>query len=380
MSDNKQVTCPYCSLHCTDLYLSFDGGRLAGFTPTCSLGEAGFRRAAADQSVDGPTNSLLKKSLRMARKWLREARQPLVVLSGDLEVEAVSAAVRVAKQYSAVLACDEDGTGSMLGLSMQAAGLLTATLHDLRGLSLVVLCGVDPPRTHPRLGEFLGRDLAADSLILDPPDPLVAVRWLRLASSDTTEGIPALFAGAAARIGAAPSGLVVFGPQWLEHGQPFTTELLLWLKGLQAEKHWYGLYLAPASNSTGVVETLLSETGYPGNLRFGQEQVDYSPRLWRAEHMIRQGSTDLCLLVGQPGSFSEETLAILSQGRTILLDPHKPVWNSPVWLPSAQVGVEIPGRFLRLDGVPVELQLVLPGHHLLMKDLLLELTHEVPSA
>jgi formylmethanofuran dehydrogenase subunit B len=70
----------------------------------------------------------------------------------------------------------------------------------------------------------------------------------------------------------------------------------------------------------------------------------------------------------------------MTQGRTILLDPDPPAWNSPVWLPSARFGVEAPGRFQRLDGVMVELQPVLQGDRPLMKDLLLELTREEPPA
>ena len=378
--EKERVTCPFCSLHCTDLHLSLAGGRLADFTPACSLGEAGFRRATAGPSVAQPAKSFLETALRTARTWLREARQPLVVLSGDLDDEAVLAAVRLAKQYSAILTCDEDCTGSVLGLSMQAAGLLTGTLADMRSQSLVVLCGVDPARTHPRLGEFLSRELAADSLFLDPPDPLEALRWLRLAGLEAAENIPAVFAESAARIGAAPSGLVIFGPEWLKSGQPFTTELLLWLKDLNQENHWYALYLAPASNSIGVVEALLSQTGFPGNLRFGLEGVDYSPQLWRAERLIQQGNADLCLLAGQPGSFSEETLTRLSHGRTILLDPDQPAWTSPVWLPAALTGVDSSGQVKRLDGVPVELLPVLPGSRPPLKDLLIELTHEEPPA
>ena len=376
MNAKKKFTCPFCSLFCNDLHFTFDGSRLVTFSPPCSLGEAGFRRAAASLPFKGTANSLIETSLRTARAWLREARQPLVVLSGHLDIAAVSSALRLAKYSSAILACDEDCTGSVLGLSMQAAGLLTATLGDLRNQSQVVLCGVNPACTHPRLGEFLGRDLGTASLLLDPPDTLEALRWLRLAGSDGAENIPARFAEPAVRIETASSGLVVFGSEWLNVGIPITTELLLWLKDLARQKRWFGLYLPPAPNSIGVVEAFMAQTGFPGNLRFGRNKVDYSPRLWRAEQIIQQGDMDLCILAGQPGSFSEKTLAFLSHARTILLDPDQPVWNPPVWLPTARIGVEVPGRFQRLDGVPVELQPVLPGHHPLIQDLLLELVHE----
>ena len=365
------VTCPFCSLLCNDLQLTFDGDCLADFSPACSLGETGFRLAVAESAFEEPVHSGFETSLRAAMTWLNEARQPLVVLSGNLDNEAISTAVQLAKQYSAILTCDEDCSGSVLGLSVQTTGLLTDTLRDLRGQSLVVLCGVNHAQSHPRLGEMLGRDLESDSLPFNPSEPLEAIRWLRVANDNTTEPIPARFAAITARIKAADSGVVVFGLEWLKTGRPFTTELLLWLKGLNRVKHWYGLYLAPDPNTTGLIET-----GFPGNLRFGQGKTEFSPRMWRAESIILQGGSDLYILVGQPVSFSEKTLRLLSQGRTILLDSEMPAWNPPIWLPTSRIGVGCPGRFLRLDGVPVELQPVLPSRQLLMKDLLLKLAHE----
>ncbi len=380
MSDIHPVTCPFCSLGCNDLQVSFEGGILVSFSPVCPLGESGFRRAASSLKTGQATENFLKNSLKTTRRWLQEANQPLVVLSGTLDEDAVHSAVRLAKKYSAILACDEDWSGSMLDLSIQVAGSMTTTLHDLRGLSPVVFWGVDPAHTHPRLYDFLNGSLAGDFLYLNPPDPLEAVRWLRLACLGEANNIPAEITEAADQIIAAQSGLVIFGPGFLKFGQPFVTEFFLWLKDLTREKRWYSLYLAPSPNSTGVRETLLSLTGYPGNLRCSKGQVDYSPRLWRAERVIRQGEADLFLLAGQPASFSHETLAMLSQRRTILLDPDPPSWNPTIWFPTARVGVEVPGHFQRLDGVSVDLDSIFPREHPLMKDLLLGLTAEEPLA
>lgn len=343
------------------------------------VAKSGFQRAAEDLAAEQPSKAAIETSLRTARTWLREARQPLVVLSGSVDNETASAAVRLAKQYSAFLTCDEDATGSVLGGSIQAAGLLTGTLGDLRSLDLVVLCGVDLAGTPPRLGEFLGRDLATASLCLEPPAPLEALRWLRLAGMGEREQVPAAYAEPAARLEAASSGVVVFGSKWLKNGLPFTTEFLLWLKDLNRNRHWYALYLPPAPNSTGVVDVLVSETGYPGNLRFGSQGAEYSPRLWQAERLIRQGETDLCLLVGQPASFSEKTLGQLSRGRTILLDPFRPAWTPAAWLPCAQTGVDSSGLIQRMDGLPLALRSILSSQRISIQDLVLELAQGEPA-
>lgn len=370
MSEETRTTCPFCSLHCTDLRLTFGGGRMVGFTPACALGEAGYQAALSGERHRRPS----RKAMHDARLRLQAARQPLIVLSGEVEQEAVTAAVRLAKQYSAILACDEDFTGAFLGPAMQAAGTLAGTLGDLHGQSLVVLCGVDPAQTHPRLGGRLGCDLANQALSFDPPDPLEAIRWLRLAASGAIQDPPIVHSEVVDRIKTASSGLVLFGSEWGRIGQPLITEMMLWLRDLDRDGRWYALYLPPAGNSIGVIETLLAETGYSGNLRFGPAGVEYLPHLWQADRLIQEGSVDLCLLVGCPGSFSRETVARLSPSRTILLGRSRPDWKPGIRLPAAQAGVDVPGWVQRLDGVPVELRPILPPHLPPLADILLELT------
>ena len=76
----------------------------------------------------------------------------------------------------------------------------------------------------------------------------------------------------------------------------------------------------------------------------------------QAAQLIKSGCSDLCLLVGQPRSFSEQTLASLRKVKTILLDPQPPAWKPSLWLPVAQAGIDAPGSMLRLDGLPLRLE------------------------
>jgi len=258
---------------------------------------------------------------------------------------------------------------------MQSAGTLTATLNELREQSLVVMCGVKPEQSHPRLGELIGHNLT-DEIRIDASDPLEDLRWLRLAASGKVENVPATYAGIATQITATDSGVVIFSSEWTKAGQTFSTELLLWLRDLNRQKRWYALYLPPAANSTGIVEMLLAETGYPGNLRFDNNVAEYSPRLWRAEHLIKNGTTDLCLLIGQPASFSEETLACLAKIKTIIIDPTKPAHESTLWFPVAQIGLGAPGKVHRLDGVPLDIQPAFQSKSPRMNDILLQLVED----
>lgn len=371
-----RVTCPFCSLHCTDLRLSFDENRLEDFSPACAVGEAGFRHAIISHSNEQTAKFFDEKTLRTTRGLLLEANQLMVVLSGNLDNETISAAVRLARQYSAILVCEEDNTGSMFGLAIQAAGLLTCTLGELNDLSMIILYGLNPALSYPRLSEFLGGNHTTRTLHLAPLDQLEDLRWLRFANSDPRVGIPDMYAEYITHIETASSGFIVFGSDWVKKGLPYTTELLLWLKELNRKKHWYGLYLPPGTNSKGIVDVLLSETGYPGNMRFTPNGIEYSPRLWRADRIIQQGVSDLCLLVGQPHSISEETSNELTHIRTILIDPEEPEWKPRIFLPSTLAGVDSPGWVQRLDGVPVDLNPILPSRRPSIKDLLRALTYE----
>src|SRR3990170_3676512 len=105
MSKKNRITCPFCSLHCTDLRMSIDGGRLASFSPPCILGENGFRNSIAELADEPVAKTAHIKSLRTIWEWLPDARQPLMVLSSDLESETVTAAVQLARQHSAILTC-----------------------------------------------------------------------------------------------------------------------------------------------------------------------------------------------------------------------------------------------------------------------------------
>jgi formylmethanofuran dehydrogenase subunit B len=369
MTEEIRTTCPFCSLFCSDLRLTFDGGRLVGLEPVCALAEAGYRSMTARKTH----GQAFRKDLELVRLWLAEARQPLIVLSGDVEQEAATAALKLARKYSAILTCDEDLTGSYLSLAMQTAGILTGTLGDMKDQDLVILCGVQPEKTHPRLGEILRYSMSSRVLTFDTTDPLEAIRWLRLSCVEPMHEIPSIYTEVVNRVRSSPSGLIVFGPEWVKSSLTFTTELLLWVKELNQLKQWYAAYLPPSINSTGVVETLLEETGYPGNLRFGSADVGYSPYLWRTERLIQEGSIDLCILLGSPALISEETISSLKHYRMVQFGQSQPHGEMGIWIQVARTGVDAPGWVHRLDGVPVDLLPILPRYLPLMKDILMDL-------
>jgi formylmethanofuran dehydrogenase subunit B len=350
------VTCPFCSLLCTDVRFIVDRGRLTDFTPECALGRAGF-----DRSLSGAVQrrkNLSTASIENTRTWLSQAHQPLLVISNSVDCEAASAAVMLAKKISAILTREDDNIQSMFGASIQAAGIIAGTLGNLPGLDLVLLCGVDPEHSCPRFPEFLFKSSEKVIQTFNPIDPLTAVRWLRLTKASQDKTLPEDLAVIAGRIAEAQSGIVVFDSNWLMLGQPFITEILYWVGDLNRSGRWYALYLPAGSNSTGVTQTLLSETGFAGNLRFKPAGFDYSPHLWCVDQLIGTSMVDLCLFVGDPNISSEKIMAKHAGVRTILISPDSPKWKADTWLASAQTGIDAKGTFLRFDGLPITLNQV----------------------
>jgi formylmethanofuran dehydrogenase subunit B len=378
MPEEIQAVCPFCSLHCADLRLKIDEGRLLGIYPACALAETSFLHSIADMASTQISDFRINASLEAARISFQQARQPVIVLTGNVENQAVSSAVKLAQRWSAVLTCEEDGSGSTLSLSTRTAGSLSASLGELSRLDMAVLCGLDSGSLPPRLGDFLGNYFNEGLFQLDRLNSLESIRQLRLALRGDPPDLPMVLCDLATRINAVSSGLLLFGLDWIHGDQALCTELLLWLKDLNQHKRWVGLYLPPASNSFGVVETLLAETGYPGNLRFRQENIEYSPYLWQVERLLKQGWTDLCVVIGQPSANFKEALRKHSDFKTILVSPETPDFPVSQWLPCARPGFDAPGLLQRMDGVPLEVQSIFPSRRPAADALLAGMLPELP--
>ncbi len=315
--------------------------------------------------------------MRKATQRLKQASRLLVVIGGEAVQTEVEAAFRLARAASAVL-LTAGPVGEDLAMAMKSAGLLVATLGDLRrDASQAVLLGVSPETSAPRLWHFIGDEKQESALHMTSDSPLETLRWLRLyARRESFQPLPAGLMPIAQKIEAAPSGVVIFGSGWLAGGEPLARELLAWLADLNHSGRWYGLYLPEAPNSTGVTEALLSLAGFPGSLRFEEgraQPVLYEVRLKSA--LLEAGAI---LLVG--GSRAGESWPPACQQRTILLSADDPGWTPGLWLPVAQAGLDAPGAMLRLDGLPVELSPVLlaePGRRPEAAQVLDELAREV---
>lgn len=290
-----------------------------------------------------------------------------MILCGDVHQEAASAAVDLAIKTRSALVGEENVSGSLLTMAMAEAGYLTATLGELSpSIDLVVFAGVAPASIPPRLQDQLGSDRLARAIHLTSPDPVALIQELRLAN----RGLTSFSTPASTRIQQAGHGLVLFDSTWMKDGVSTAIELLRWLDELNIEQRWYALYLPPSANSLGVVETLLSSTGYPGNMQFSLSGVHYDPRTINTEKYLLQGRADVCLVIGDPTGLSEPIRQALSQIKTILISSQPTDWQPDLMIPVAGVGLDGTGTMTRLDGVPLRIRGISPSMHPGIEDIL----------
>lgn len=353
MTKELRAACPFCSLHCADLRLTIDEGRLTKLSPRCELGRRSYARVL--QSVTGISElPIPKKEFDRVLTILESARRLLVVLSADAPGEVVEGALGIVRKFNSVLTVEDEALDH-LTVSMKEVGGLSATLGELKEVDTVIACGAEPRLTLPRLAEFLGKSAIDDIIVIRPQDSFETIRRLRLALADAKPEAPQKFRKLIDAMRSAASGVVFVDSAFLQAGEPAARELLLWLRDLNRLGCWYGQYLPDGANSVGVAETLLSSGGIAGGLYSGEDSEEVSPRHWQAVNLFEDGGMDTCLFVGNPRTLQKEIAACLQGVNTVLIDPIRPFWEPTVWLPVAQAAVDAAGSMARLDGVPVHL-------------------------
>jgi len=354
MTNDLRATCPFCSLHCADLRLSIDEGRLTRLSPQCEFGMRNYTRVLRSIAV-GDEYSIPTNQFTQALTILESARRLLVVLSADVPDVAVEGALRIVRKYHGVLSV-EDETLNNLNISMKEVGGFSATLGELKEVEMVFICGAEPKHSHPRLAEFLSRCAIDNSLIISPLESFETIRQLRLVLADETPEVPQKYRKTMDAMRSASTGVIFVDSSFLQAGEPTARELLLWLRDLNRCGRWYGQYLPIGANSVVVAETLLSTGGIAGGLFSGEDFEEISPRCWKTSKLINDGWMDACLFVGNPSTLVENFAIRLQGVNTILIDPIQPSWKPAVWLPVTQVGVDAAGSMARLDGVPLLLE------------------------
>jgi len=338
-------------------------------TPNCKRAEAGYNEKPGDFHPRDKSGEPLDQitATRIAAFLLAQARSPLVILSDEADSETARRALSLARKFDLALILDDRGTRNTLSLSMKSAGLLTATIGEIRAsASQLLVFDLDPEMEMPRFWDFMTKEQKLGAIHIAAANPLNTIQTLRLALRKNEKANNTRWHNLPEKITSATSGAVLIGDQWLRAGVPLLTELFLWLKELNQIAHWYGLPCTSGPNSLGLSEVLLSETGYPGSLRFIHGQAEYSPYELQIELLLRQKLVDVVLMVGSPRNLEPACFdSFAQQGvKRIQISSDPPQGPCDLWFPCTKAGLDTYGEMLRLDAVPVHLQPVISSERL----------------
>jgi formylmethanofuran dehydrogenase subunit B len=366
------VACPFCSLHCDDLHLNYDGGRWKLISPACSLASRQFKK---EDPVPGGTYS---RSIQNATKILDKAHHALIVLTGDVEQEAVIPALNLARATSAYLVRDNGNSGENISNAMQRVGLLSGTIADFsEQTDQVVILGDDPEKILPRFWEFIGNKKKDKTVWVNSRQSIEIIQHLRLCNLAIKTPIDEKIKAVATRISKAHSGVVfVSSESVLADANPLT-EILLWVKEIGESQKWFSQVLSPLSNEAGISQALRLTTGYSGGMSFRKGNIYHDPRSFQLEKLIEYHEADVVIIVGGASQLPKSTLQRLEGFKTITLSPEESKFHSDAWVPCAQVGVDAPGTMQRFDGIPIKFETLINSGRATARDFLDQLTQRV---
>lgn len=387
----RNVTCPFCGIHCDDLEVSRTDGVLEVRRNGCPKANPNFERPlpAATPEVGGQPASL-DEAIRAAADLIRDARLPLF---GGLatDVDGMRAVMSLADRAGGVVDhALSDGLGHNTRV-LQTSGWITSTLTEARNRGdLFIIVGSDVHRLHPRFFErvvcaeasmfdtvpqkrtvvFLGRGLdisgAAGARVgevvtlacpLDQVREVLAalravLRGTRLNVSDVA-GVPlADIEALAQRCRAASYGVMVWAPQGLASAEADLTVQLVCdvVRDLNQTQRFAGLSLGGSEGAATAVSVATWQSGFPLRTSFASGRPDYDPVRYAIPRLLAEGHGDVLLWLA---SFTTEIGPPETELPTIVLGtPGLPLPRAPaVLIPVGTPGLDHAGRLIRCDGV-----------------------------
>jgi formylmethanofuran dehydrogenase subunit B len=393
--------CTACGCLCDDIELVIDGDRIIAARSACPRGEAmllGSVAPAGPACRIGGQAATVDEGVHRAAQILRAANSPLVLSLAQATCETHRAAVSLADRVGATLDTSTGLEGPAVAMALQRVGQVTATLGELRHRAdLVILWGVNPAESHPRLlekhllhpaGRFVPRGRADRTCIvidaertataeqadlflaLSPQRQFEAIWTLRaivkgvdLNADDvqTATGVAlADWLDLADRMKRARYGVVVFGPELtLGAGRHLNAEAILLLtRELNAHTRFVCLALRGGGNPTGADNVLASRTGFPFAVNFARGYPRFRATEYAAGQVLQRKEADAVVIVGR----GDATLDLDAVGHAALglitLDAADvlPLPNATVAFAVAPFVRAVPGTVYRMDGVALPLR------------------------
>jgi formylmethanofuran dehydrogenase subunit B len=392
------VVCPFCGCLCDDLVAGVDGGRVVSVRRACTNGRALFTGydpaplapSVAGRQVDWDT------AIAEAARILVNAACPLIFGLSSTSSEAQRKAVELADRLGAIIDTNSSICHGPTTLAMQRVGQPSCTLGEVRNhADLIIFWGCNPAIAHPRhfarysLPASRRRSLTAVVIDVRPTATAKVADWfLQIplgADWEILTVMRALVQGKAVETDTVATVLtsqlqklaeqmktchlgVIFAGVGLTMSRGSDLNVSEMVK-LVAELNTYTRFatipMRGHGNVTGADQVMTWQSGYPFAVSFARGYPCYGPGEFSAVDVLARGEADAALIIAAdplahlPGQAAQR----LKELPTIVLDPVPSLTTAAarVVLPTARCGVDAPGTFYRMDGVPIRLRPVLPA-------------------
>jgi formylmethanofuran dehydrogenase subunit B len=387
----RNVTCPFCGIHCDDLEVGRTDGALQVRRNGCPKANPNFERQLprAGPAVRGNPASL-EEAIRAAADLIREARLPLF---GGLatDVDGMRAAMALADRAGGVVDHALSGALAHNVTVLQTSGWITSTLTEARNRAdLFIIVGSDVHRLHPRFFErvvcadesmfdtvpqkrtvvFLGQGLDTSGAtgtrigeVIALPCPLDQVgevlAALRAVLRGTRLNVPEIagvplseIEALAQRCRAASYGVMVWAPPGLASAEADLTVQLVCdiVRDLNQTQRFAGLSLGGSEGAATASSVATWQSGFPLRTSYASGRPDYDPVRYAIPHLLAEGHGDVLVWLA---SFTTELPPPETDVPTIVLGtPGLPLPRPPaVFIPVGTPGLDHAGRIIRCDGV-----------------------------
>jgi formylmethanofuran dehydrogenase subunit B len=419
------ATCLACGCMCDDIRLEVQQNRIVRAEGACPIGRRWFQ---ADRPPDVASCKIngrpaeFDEGLEHAASLLCEAQHALVCGLAGATCEAQRVAVSLADCLGARLDAGNSAT-AMLAAAIQSAGMVTATLGEVRHRAdMVIFWNVDPATTHPRhleryslncSGEFVPRGRAdrlcvvvsssrtptADAadlfLQLRPNAEAAALDKLRALANENEDSTasepddqkaaeptgmePGRWRELIERMKAASYGAIFFEPD------SATESLLLLVRDMNRHTRFVALPLGGPGNSSGGHQVLTWQTGYSSPVDFAAGYPRHDDGHHSAEQLILAAQVDALLVVAQDPiadpftTLSESARARVAHIPAVVLHTAdcRPPGRPTVEFTVATPGIHTGGRVFRSDGVVLPLRQAISAPYPNAESLLIKLQARV---
>lgn len=368
--------CPFCSLNCSGLLPRRSGKSEFDLNWLCKAGKTALQQVLSTShspEIAGRPVSW-EDGFTAAAQTIRNARFPLVVLSGGVSCEAHQQGLQLVEKIHAALDTVATGYSSILPRVVPETGFQTSTIGEVTAAKQACLFwGVDVAERIPCPDESISTALhqknsleinyhgkqgwgSPKTIEITPGNTVSLLQNMRLALRYPDQVFAPVVRQLADHFQSVESGLVFIGKDFLQEGVYAAIELTRLLDDLWNTHPWRVITLALEPNAAGTAEVLTTNSGFSRAIFVGNDKTSITASPAPAQVLIEKKMVDAVVSIG-----SAQWLTIPEGIPSVVIEAQKPQTSPTLWLPCGQTGIHTMGKVVRFDGITLQLDAYLPA-------------------